>query len=60
MTRTEALPHARRIAAAVCESLGQGETYCKLMRGGAYDDDHEVQIALAALVAAPRLSPLMP
>ena len=62
MTRTEALPIARRLAAAVCELNGNAADYCSFMREGAYDDDSIVQAALAGLIcrntkeAAPALS----
>ncbi len=56
MTRSDALPIARRIAAAVREAEGADEHYCRYMREGAYDDCSEVQIAVAALVVGAKSS----
>ncbi len=54
MTRTEALPLARNIAAAVHELNGDAPDYCTFMREGAYDGDHVVQAAIAGLVIGAR------
>ncbi len=54
MTRTEALPIARNLAAAVCELNGNAPDYCTFMREGAYDEDSIVQAAVAGLVIGSR------
>ena len=54
MTRQEALPLARTIAAGVCALDGCSEDYCDFMRNGSYDDHREVMSAQAAIVVATR------
>lgn len=54
MTRDEALPLARNIAAGVCAADGCSEDFCRYMREGSYDDHREVLAAQAALVVGAR------
>jgi len=49
ITRDEALIVARHIAAGAYAMIGASEDYCRLMREGRYDDEPNVQSALAAL-----------
>ena len=52
MTRTDALPLARQIAAGICAADGCSENFCTYMRDGSYDDSREVMAAQAAIVVA--------
>ncbi len=58
MTRAEALPLARSIAAGVCAADGCSDDFCAYMRDGSYDDHREVLAAQAALVVATNRSDL--
>jgi len=56
MNRADALPLARRLAAAVCDIDTDTAGYADYMREGKYDDEREVQCALAGVLAGHRLA----
>lgn len=50
INRDEALQIARAIAAGACAMHGCADDYCQMMREGRFDNETEVQSALAALM----------
>jgi hypothetical protein len=49
VTREEALPLARKIAAAACELDNCSDNFCQFIRDGRMDNQREVKLALAAV-----------
>lgn len=49
MTRDEALPLARKVAAAVCELDNCTASFVEFVREGRMDEQREVKLALAAI-----------